>query len=130
MRLPHISLTICCTLMHCLLLGGCGPGEYEPTSEDRVTEAVSNVADAAGDPTSFQELFADGAAPPEDQRTAYGKYSFDAIDIAIVDGTATVKVDIISPFDDKSVGESTWTCTQVAGQWRLQSAPMPESLLP
>jgi hypothetical protein len=112
----------------CLVQCACSSGDYEPDHADLVTEAVSNVSDAAGHADSFRAAFVEGAAPPEEQRRQYGRYSYDATDVAIVSDKATVRVIIISPFDDQKVGEAEWTCEFKAGKWRMQKASLPASL--
>ena len=127
-RSIHAAWGGCVLAWLCIIHLGCGSGEYTPGNDDMIAEAVSHISDAAAEPESFQALFVDGTAPPEAQRKRYRKYTFDAADVAVAGDTATVQVSIISPFDDQSVGEAEWTCARAAGQWRLQNAPLPDSL--
>lgn len=114
-----------------LLLAGCGgcrSATHVPNDEEKVNELVSHVADAASSSASFTALFAPGAAPNEQERARYGKFSYRAPDASISGDNATATVDIISPFTDQPVGNAEWTCVKQNGQWLLQTAPLPADL--
>lgn len=95
------------------------------TDADRVARLVSDMSDAAGTPTGFQAIFAEGAAPSEAERANYRGYGFRATATRVSGDSATATVRVERSADDQLVGETEWTAVRSDGGWKLQEAPMP-----
>jgi hypothetical protein len=120
-------LTLFClaALPAAAVLGGCGgTDDGESTEADKVSGLVSELADGARAAESFQELFADGAAPPETDRPRYGKYMYRATNVDISGETAEMTVDV-QDSSNNEIGQVQWTAARSGDQWKLKSAPLP-----
>lgn len=109
------------------LLPGCGgPETGESTDADQVSALVSELADAARTAESFQALFAEGTAPPEERRPAYNKLMFfaTASDVSISGDTAEVAVRV-EDFNNNHKGNVTWKAKRQGQGWVLTEAPLP-----
>lgn len=115
---------------------GCGGRDVPTLNETQVVEAVvTSVGDAAGDEAAFQSIFVDGSAP--ENRAQYFSAAISLVGEPVVDGdsaTATVKVAQGSSesegagaikSEEVADGEVTWKLQKVAGEWKLQDAPLP-----
>lgn len=108
-------------------LAGCGgPQTGESTDADQVSALVSELADAARTAERFQALFAEGTAPPEEQRPAYNKLMFfaTASDVRISGDTAEVAVRV-EDFNNNPKGNVTWKAKRQGQGWVLTEAPLP-----
>ena len=80
-----------------LALAGCGGGgqtEFDETEEESVKLALSDVSGAASDPQAFRDLFVEGAAPPDAERSRYRSFMFITSKVTIEGGSATATVQI------------------------------------
>jgi hypothetical protein len=118
------------------LVCGCGGRDVPTLNETQFVEAVvTSVGDAAGDEAAFKSIFVDGSAP--ENRAQYFSAAITLVGEAVVDGdnaTATVKVaqgnaesegaEAVKS-EEVADGEVTWKLQKVAGEWKLQDAPLP-----
>jgi hypothetical protein len=127
--LPVGRVLTCCLL---IALAGCWGGSDDGLSrerslddEDRVARLISGMSDAVGTAEGFQALFAEGAAPPESERSRYKLYMFSATSAAVSGDSATATVRVENAADDKLVGEVEWTAVRVGEGWKVKEAPLP-----
>ncbi len=109
------------------LLAGCGPpGPAEGSDEDLIREAISSVADLAGQPQRFQDLFS-GSPPDDATRARYGDYGYRIAEDAISQSgdSATVEVRLTAHATGDVVATMQWTCVRDGEAWKLESAPLP-----
>jgi len=102
---------------------GCSGNEFG-TPSDELAQFIAGVADSAGNPETFQAIFAAGTTPDESERSKYGSHAFWAKNVSISGDMATVTVEV-SDSDDRVISELEWTAVQEAGQWKLKTAPLP-----
>jgi hypothetical protein len=104
---------------------GCGGEKQEVAPEDtRIGGLVTSLEDVAGDPKSFESLFAPGAAPKDSERPKYKQYTYQLKDTPRVSGDTATFTAVMSK-DGSVVGEKEWTAVKVGDAWKLKDAPLP-----
>ncbi len=117
-------------LLSPVFLGGCigsietGPPEMDES--DHVSSLVSGLGDHSGSAKGFASVFADGNAPDEKQRAAYRDCSFRADSVEIDGQSATIQVTAGKMADGQILGQEAWTAVKQDGQWKLETAPLPQ----
>lgn len=114
--------TLISVLFTTTVIVGCrDPG---PTNIEQVMAAVSNLSDAARDSESFDSLFVDGAAPADAERLRYSTFLFNMDQPTVIGETAKVNVQFTNA-QGEDLGIKEWVFVFDAGQWMIQSAPLP-----
>jgi hypothetical protein len=107
------------------ILTGCGDKPKPPSEDARVIGLVTGVGEAAGSPDAFKSMFAEGAAPSEQERQKYRKYSYEVKSHRVSGDTATVTMNVKDVAPGSPVGEKDWTCVQTSNGWKIKEAPLP-----
>jgi hypothetical protein len=112
-------------LMACA--AGCGAAaDVDATEQGKVSNLVSEVADAAARDQSLQALFTTSSKPPKQLRQQYARYSFRALEPPVVEADkATIKVRVRHARNDAEAGEVEWTAVKEGDAWKLEQAPLP-----
>jgi len=107
-------------------IGGCGEKPPHAPDDSRVSGLVMGLHEASGSATSFQHIFAEGAAPKETERLEYTKHHYDVKSRNISGDSATLTVNIRDAATGSPEGEKEWTAVKVNDNWKLKEAPLPQ----
>lgn len=130
---PARSIATCLSVLFILLVG-CGSepaGPPESTPENLISTKVNSVPDMAMIPAEFAKLFVDGQIPAGYSPKSYAPLTCEAKSVEIEGDTATVQVAITKTgaevSDAESVPTSEWTLVKQGEDWKIKTAPLPNS---